>query len=464
VRERVKQTCHAGVAKASSIRNIANSRITEVEKQHSPNSRRIVTFGLYRLTISSDGVVAIRIEKTMIKRILASTLLAALATSTSLTSAWADDAGGWNFDGVPSWSNAESGDSFTFRGRVFLDAANIDFDRAGTTTTYEDSEIRTARLGITGQFSGVGYVAEFDLINDAIIAKDVYLTFHGNGFDILAGHMKTPNSLDEQTSSRYTTFMERGTGTELFGLDRRVGVAIARHGDDYTVRAGVYGGVPGDLSESLDLDDSSAFAARITYVPVHTDDLLVHLGASVREMDYGNAGTRVRARPRTHLTDRIVTADFRPGRPLGEADSSTFIGLEAAAVSGAFHAHAEFMTMELDGPTGNPRIDSAFVNLGYFLTGETRSYSASSGTFGRTRPTTPVSEGGMGAVELAARYDYSDLNDVAAGELTTWTLGANWYVEDNFRIMANYVTGELAVPGGPNTDVSGPQIRVQWDF
>lgn len=400
----------------------------------------------------------------MFKRYLTSAALVALASVSGLGAARANDASGWEFDGVPSWNYAASGDSFTFRGRIYLDAANINFDRNGVTTSYDDSEIRTARLGVTGQFSGVGYVAEFDLINQAVIAKDVYLTFHADGFEILAGHMKTPNSLEQQTSSRYTTFMERGTGTELFGLDRRVGVAIARHGDNYTFKAGVYGGVPGDLTDSFELDDSSAFAARITYTPVHTDALLVHLGASVRGLDYGDAGTRVRARPRTHLTDRIVTADFRPGRPLGEADSSTFIGLEAAAISGSFHAHGEFMTMELDGPVGNPRINSAFLNLGYFLTGETRSYSTSSGTFSRTRPANPVSQGGMGAIELAARYDYSDLNDVAAGELTSWTLGANWYVEDHFRVMANYVTGELAVPGAANTDVSGPQVRVQWDF
>ncbi|WP_417478334.1 OprO/OprP family phosphate-selective porin [Maricaulis sp.] len=400
----------------------------------------------------------------MIRRILASTVLAALASSTALTSAHADAASGWEFDGVPGWSNAASGDSFTFRGRIYLDAANVDFERAGTTTSYNASEIRTARLGVTGQYSGVGYVAEFDLINEAVIAKDAYLTFHADGFDILAGNMKTPNSLEEQTSSRYITFMERGTGIELFGLGRRVGVAIAHHGENYTVKAGLYGGAPGDLSESFELDDSSAIAARVTYTPVHTDALLVHLGASVREFDYGDAGTRVRARPRTHLTDRIVTADFRPGSALGEAGSSTFVGLEAATVSGSFHAHAEYMTMELDGPAGNPRIDSAFVNLGYFITGETRSYSTSSGTFSRTRPARPVSEGGTGAVEIAARYDYSDLNDVATGELTTWTVGLNWYVEDHFRVMANYVTGELAVAGGANTDVSGPQVRVQWDF
>ncbi|WP_417494650.1 porin, partial [Maricaulis sp.] len=139
----------------------------------------------------------------MMKQVLASTVLAALASTTSLTPAWADDAGGWAFDGVPAWSNPQTGDSFTFRGRIYLDAADIDFEQAGVTTSYDDSEIRTARLGVTGRFHNVNCVAEFDLIDEAIVADDVYLTFHGEGFDVLLGHMKTPNSLEEQTSSRY---------------------------------------------------------------------------------------------------------------------------------------------------------------------------------------------------------------------------------------------------------------------
>ncbi|WP_417498212.1 OprO/OprP family phosphate-selective porin [Maricaulis sp.] len=400
----------------------------------------------------------------MTKRLFASTVLAALVSSTALGSAQAQDAAGWDFDGVPAWSDPQGGDSFTFRGRIYLDAANIDFEQAGVTTRYDDSEIRTARLGVTGRLHNVNYVAEFDLIDEAVVANDVYLTFHGEGFDVLLGHMKTPNSLEEQTSSRYISFMERGAATDLFGLDRRVGVALAHHGEAYTVKAGIYGGRPGDLSDSLELDDSSAVAARVTYLPVHSDTLLVHLGASLRQMDYGNAGTRVGVRPNAHLTDRIVSADFRSGSVLGEAGSSTLIGLEAALVAGPFHAHGEYMTMSLDGPASSPRFNSAFVNLGYFLTGESRSYSTSSGTFSRTRPATPLSEGGFGALELAARYDYSDLNEVSAGELTTWTLGMNWYVEDHFRVMANYVSGELSVPGAAATDVSGPQIRVQWDF
>ncbi|MHA6287528.1 OprO/OprP family phosphate-selective porin [Maricaulis sp. CAU 1757] len=393
-------------------------------------------------------------------RLLTTTAIATLVSATSLAPAHAE---GWEFDGVPSWSNSD-GDSFTFRGRIFLDAAEIDFEEAGVTTTFSDTEIRTARLGVTGSLSDVDYTAEFDLIDEEITAKDVHLTFDAGAFDIRVGHFKTPNSLEEETSSRYITFMERGQATDLFGLDRRVGAMVSGGGENYTLSAGVFGGTLDDLSESFEIDDSSAVAARATWAPIHGDELSVHLGGSARYMDYGDAGTRVRVRPNTHITPRIVTADFRPGRPLGEAESSLLLGVEAAVVAGPFHAQSEIMTMELDGPLGEPLINSGYVSLGYFITGETRSYSASSGKFGRTRPASPVSEGGLGAVELAVRYDRSDLEQAREGVLTTLTLGVNWYLEDKLRIMANYVDGERSIVGAPNTDVSGAQVRVQWDF
>ena len=399
----------------------------------------------------------------MTKAFLASTLLAAATALVPTSAAFAQDEAGWEFDGVPSWSNPETGDSFTFRGRVFLDYGDVEFDTAGATTSWSDSEIRTARLGVTGSFSGVGYVAEFDWINESIAANDVYLTFEGSGFELKLGHMKTPNSIEEQTSSRYITFMERGLGTDLFGLDRRVGALLVHEGEGFTISGGVFGGRPGDLSESLELDDSSAIAARFTR-SVSTEAATLHFGASVRHLDYGDAGTRVRVRPQTHITDRVVSADFRPGRPLGEAETSLFWGLEAAMVRGPFHVEAEWMDLTVDGPAGDPDFNAQYISAGYFLTGETRSYSSGSGRFGRTRPATPLSEGGLGAVEIALRVDRADLDSVNEGVLTNWTLGVNWYLEDRVRVMANLVDGTVERAGAASTDISGAQLRLQWDF
>jgi phosphate-selective porin OprO/OprP len=399
------------------------------------------------------------------RKLLNTTAMAVLTSAVLAGMAVADDhANRPVFGAAPRWEDPETGNRFKLRGRVYFDAASIDWDNGAGSNDFTGTEFRTARLGVEGRWFQWDYKAEFDFAGDEVTAKDVILTYRGDGFSVNFGNQKTPNSLDEQTSSRYTSFMERGTATDLFGLDRRLGVTIKTSGDNYSFAAGVFGGQADDFGSSSGNDETTAVAARVTLNPVNSDDLLVHLGASVRMLDYAEQGTRVRARPRTHTTTRIVTADFRPGRPLGQADTSTLIGLEGAIVSGPFHASAEWMSMEMDGPTGDPSFDSYFVNLGWFLTGETRAYRASSGAFNRTTPSRTVSQGGPGAWEIAVRYDFSDLNDVAAGELTTWTAGVNWYAEKYVRFMANIVDAELVVPGAANTDVTGFQLRAQWDF
>ncbi|MCR9267428.1 MAG: porin, partial [Alphaproteobacteria bacterium] len=90
--------------------------------------------------------------------------------------------------------------------------------------------------------------------------------------------------------------------------------------------------------------------------------------------------------------------------------------------------------------------------------------SSGSGRFGRTRPATPLSEGGLGAVEIALRVDRADLDSVNEGVLTNWTLGVNWYLEDRVRVMANLVDGTVERAGAASTDISGAQLRLQWDF
>ena len=58
----------------------------------------------------------------------------------------------------------------------------------------------------------------------------------------------------------------------------------------------------------------------------------------------------------------------------------------------------------------------------------------------------------------------ADLTSVAPGELNTTKLGVNWYRKDHVRVMANLVDGALSGPGAVDTDVSGAQLRLQWDF
>ena len=78
----------------------------------------------------------------------------------------------------------------------------------------------------------------------------------------------------------------------------------------------------------------------------------------------------------------------------------------------------------------NPDVSGAYVQASYFLTGENRVYLRDIGGFGRVRPLEPFyflprnglgsglgSIFGRGAWEVAARYDYLDLNSSAFGAI-----------------------------------------------
>ena len=147
-----------------------------------------------------------------------------------------------------------------------------------------------------------------------------------------------------------------------------------------------------------------------------------------------------------------------------DATGVDLVGLEFAAINGPLSVQGEWMQASVDSTAaGNPDLSSYYLFASYFLTGEHRVYKASSATFGRVRPKhNYLGDGGSGALELALRYSSADLADanVSGGELDNITLGLNWYLNPNTRVMLNYTAADLAGTGDSNI----AQARFQIDF
>jgi phosphate-selective porin OprO/OprP len=121
-------------------------------------------------------------------------------------------------------------------------------------------------------------------------------------------------------------------------------------------------------------------------------------------------------------------------------------------VVGPWSAQGEYFLANVDRRDGgNVNFQGWYVQTAYVLTGESRNYSASSGKFERFTPSRPVSDGGPGAWQLAARLSEVDLNDgaITGGKERNLTLGVNWFLEPTLRLSLNYVN-VLEVDGGPN--------------
>ena len=87
-------------------------------------------------------------------------------------------------------------------------------------------------------------------------------------------------------------------------------------------------------------------------------------------------------------------------------------------------------------PRTDAKFDGWYVQASYVLTGERRRYSFTSGTFQGVKPRRK-----WGAVEVGVRYSTLDLDNsgVTGGDGKDWTIGLNWYLRENLRLMFNYI-------------------------
>ncbi len=128
----------------------------------------------------------------------------------------------------------------------------------------------------------------------------------------------------------------------------------------------------------------------------------------------------------------------------------------------------EYIRTGLQGNGYKDEVLEGYYGYGsYFLTGESRKYKASTGAWDRITPSRNFDmNGGWGAWEVAAGYDYLNLKDgtVNGGRAQTAKIGLNWYPNSHVRLMANYVhvlNIDTAPTASGTTVVNQPGARSQ---
>ena len=368
-------------------------------------------------------------------------------------------------DSEPVSTLAKSdGWSFKPRGRLMFDAG---FTNAPDSTGASDgfgNEVRRARLGASGDMpGGFGYKFEVDFAGNEISVADAILSYENGPIEIAIGQHNNFQSLEELTSSLHTTFIERAAFTDAFGFERRLGASITYARGDVLAQAGVFT----DNLEDTDSNNRGA-DARIVFMP-KAGDTQLHFGGSFHynDLDDPAAQLRYRQRPLVHFTSQR----FIDTRSMG-ADSETGYGLEAAAIAGRFHAAAEgyWQSVDMPGVTDDPSFFGGYVEAGVFLTDDTRGYKG--GKFDRTKPSSPVGEGGIGSVQFTLRYDHLDLNDagILGGRQAGYFAALVWKPTDYTALMLNYgrlqYTDAILPTAGGDTSygVDAIGMRAQIDF
>lgn len=270
------------------------------------------------------------------------------------------------------------------------------------------------------------------------------------------GQFKTPVGWEETISSSATTFLERSLPVQAANMGRRIGADWTYTGiQNWLIYLAYFSG--GDLNGENDGDGP---AARVVWNPFNRqpgagsreESNVLHLGIALSREDRDattdgkgtvtNPAARFRARPESGMTGTRLVDTGNLAFP-GDIDR---LGLEAAWIHGPLLVQAEYLTFSAD-PKGKPSYqgDGYYIQGSWVLTGESRPYGK--GTIGNVRPVHD-----WGAVEIALRYSSLDLNDgpVLGGKEDNWTVGANWYLGQHFKLQANYIQANSSKYYGGN--------------
>ncbi|MCJ2185590.1 OprO/OprP family phosphate-selective porin [Novosphingobium beihaiensis] len=373
------------------------------------------------------------------------------------------------FKGAPQIST-DDGWSFKPRGRMQVDFGSVN-GPSGLTVGEQahlgsSVEFRRVYLGFDGSMpGGFGYRAEINVANSDVSINDMYLTYQaGRNVTLTLGNQKPNWGLEEMTSDLFTSFQERASFSQAFGFERRIGLNAQYLGKGVVAQLGVFADDPKSLGS--DSDKSWSVDGRLAAMPRVAGGTL-HLGGSVHVRTLNDTIPTVtyQTRPFVHTTDlRFVKAG------IGSATQERGLGLEAAYIKGRFHATAEsfWQTVRRTG-FKDPTFNGGYAEVGYLLTDDTTAYK--NGTYGRIKPKHGLDSGGLGAVQINARYDWLDLTDagIRGGRQQTAGISALWIPTDYVRFILDY--GHVWVKDAPvtaNGDASygadAMGMRAQFDF
>mgnify|MGYP001576044201 CR=1 FL=1 len=415
----------------------------------------------------------------------ASVLALSCAASSAQAQNTVNTAVDWS-TGSPRWTTDDGQFQFKLRGRLMADAYSIDADFGGTTRDASSSGFgtRRARLGVDGKFNEVfKFRAEATFAGSAATWEDIYLEYAPNGMSVWIGNNYVNTTLDGFTSSTVHLTNERALVTNTFGrASRHMGVNVRKYSDNWQITGGFYGDSINN-NESNNTTEARIGELRGSYAFSAARGNIAHVGASVRYRDRNQSGAfSYSSRP----VQTNYGSSFLSTGSIGQKD--TTYGIEGLFSKGSFTAVAEYQILEAKTLVEDLTFNGGYIELSYFLTGETRGYSANSGTISGVKPNSPLQEGGYGAWAIVGRYDTLDLSDgtlgkaaattsawrTAGGSADAYSIGVLWQPTDFVIFRATYgytdfkdtqgIDSAAATQITGNGDAQTFTIRTQFSF
>lgn len=373
-----------------------------------------------------------------------------------------------SWKGAPQLEDKDAGWSFKPRGRLQYDVGYVSSPEGiGDPGLGFSNQLRRGRLGAEGTMpGGFGYRFEVDFTSGTEIT-DAFFTYTNGDLELTFGQHNNFQSLEELTSSLHSSFIERAAFTDAFGFQRAVGASAQYKTGDLLMQAGLFTDNISDLNAVGDENNSYSADGRLVFMPKLGKNQL-HFGASLHRRELNDAATSVRYRQRPAIASTDVR--FIDTGSIAGAQTETGMGLEAAGIFGPIYVASELFRQSV-GRAGlsDPTFMGAYIDAGYFLTGETRGYK--DGRFDRVKVLKPFNKGGWGSLGVNARWDYLDLTDqgIVGGTQNAFQLSLNWKPIDYVLFGLNlahirYDDAAISADGDRDYGVEVVGLRSQVDF
>jgi len=345
--------------------------------------------------------------------------------------------------------------SLEISGRIMLDYDNFEavFNNGESDS---DLHLRRARLTAKYQFNqhlNTKIQFAYDESNNKLEAKDLYLKYSGWQFaEITVGKFKEPFGLEYSTSSKNILTIARSMSTRAFAPGRHYGLGLSSLKKNATWALGIF-----DATDEDDLFNHYAITGRATYVLYNQKNNLLHIGMSASWREGLPERYQINENMEVFSAKKIVESANLP------LDTLTHYSIESAWRYNSLLLQGEYTTQHAQVKENHGALDANFsgyyLQASYLITGEQHRYKK-----GRFIHLTP--QGHYGAVELVARYSTLNATDNNRGhQASNQTLGVNYYVNKQLRIMFNYLYGDLeGVNAQEQSTGNAYSVRIQYNF
>lgn len=348
-----------------------------------------------------------------------------------------------------------------FRSRALLDATATDLGKEDVQGYFR---VEDFRVGFKANYGKFELKADIGLGGGKVAIKDLQLNYHFKNSVLSVGNGYEPFSMDMLISTADMRLHQSAASVLAFTNSRKLGVTYHFYNDHWYLATGVY--TNNDINKLDDDNKKNSLVSTSRAVWRSRDKRagsLIHVGGafSFRTKDVNKED------PSGSISSAGVTS-MLPS-PLLEAEI-THMGSEVKGLLEVLHTtrktllQGEYFLDRMNRAGGNEAYlaHGGYVQGSCLLRGEGFEYDAMYGIPGR-----PSS---AQAVELVARFNYTNLNDsksgIYGGEEKDLSLGVNWYLNQYLGLKFNgsYVWRGDHCNGFYDKNFFLAQARLQYIF